>query len=378
MARQSPPGYRRKIVRGKPRAYVTLTDSGTGKRRDVYLGTYGSAESRIQYAHVLADWEAAGRAVPLRGQAQGRLDGITVAQLAEAYCQSITGRYSPSESRLLDSAIRVWVEYCGSDSAESFVAPRLIRLREAMICGCEPTRRPWGRKYINAQVGRIRRIVRWGVAQGLLPPSVHQSLLAVEHLRPGQTRKPEPGPIKPAPLEHVRAAQARVSRQIAAMIDVQLLTGMRPGEVCAIRAIDLDMEGATWQYQPQRHKMSYRGRVRTIWLGPQAQAVIRPYLDRAIDAPIFSPGEAAGADEPKQAAYTADSYRRAIRRACEAAGVDVWHPHQLRHTYATAVRRQYGLEAAQLLLGHSSAALTDAVYAERDGQKAQKIASEIG
>lgn len=55
-----------------------------------------------------------------------------------------------------------------------------------------------------------------------------------------------------------------------------------------------------------------------------------------------------------------------------------WHPHQLRHNYATNVRREYGLEAAQILLGHSSAVITDAVYAERDMAKAQEIAARIG
>ena len=54
------------------------------------------------------------------------------------------------------------------------------------------------------------------------------------------------------------------------------------------------------------------------------------------------------------------------------------HPHQLRHNYATNVRREYGLEAAQILLGHSSALVTDAVYAERDMSKPIKIARTIG
>ena len=73
-----------------------------------------------------------------------------------------------------------------------------------------------------------------------------------------------------------------------------------------------------------------------------------------------------------------NTYRRAIRYACDRAGVPAWHPHQLRHNYATDVRKRYGLEAAQILLGHSSATLTDAVYAERDEAKAARIALQIG
>jgi integrase len=55
-----------------------------------------------------------------------------------------------------------------------------------------------------------------------------------------------------------------------------------------------------------------------------------------------------------------------------------WHPHQLRHTAATDIRREFGLEHAQVMLGHSSAEITEAVYAERDLQKAMEVARRVG
>jgi integrase len=54
-----------------------------------------------------------------------------------------------------------------------------------------------------------------------------------------------------------------------------------------------------------------------------------------------------------------------------------WHPNQLRHTHGTEVRRLYGLEAAQVALGHSQANITQ-VYAERDLSLAERVAREIG
>jgi integrase len=54
-----------------------------------------------------------------------------------------------------------------------------------------------------------------------------------------------------------------------------------------------------------------------------------------------------------------------------------WHPNQLRHSRATEVRRLYGLEAAQVALGHSHANITQ-VYAERDLSLAERVAREIG
>jgi integrase len=57
--------------------------------------------------------------------------------------------------------------------------------------------------------------------------------------------------------------------------------------------------------------------------------------------------------------------------------VPAWAPSQLRHSHGTSVRRRYGLEAAQVVLGHSRADVTQ-VYAERDPTLALKIAAEIG
>ena len=142
-------------------------------------------------------------------------------------------------------------------------------------------------------------------------------------------------------------------------------------------------------------------------LGPRAQAVLRAFLKPDVTAYLFDPREAE-ADRsaerrrnrksrmtpsqakrkrkarPKRAPrdhYTKDSYARAVARAvaraCEKAKVPRWHPHQLRHTAATKLRREYGLEAAQVVLGHRTAVVTQ-IYAQRDQAKAEEIMARIG
>jgi len=54
-----------------------------------------------------------------------------------------------------------------------------------------------------------------------------------------------------------------------------------------------------------------------------------------------------------------------------------WHPHQLRHNAATYLRKQFGLEAARVVLGHRSAAVTE-IYAEMDKMKAAEIMEKAG
>ncbi len=54
-----------------------------------------------------------------------------------------------------------------------------------------------------------------------------------------------------------------------------------------------------------------------------------------------------------------------------------WHPHQLRHNYATMIRKQFGIEEASNMLDHSSVKMTE-VYAERDREQALEIARQVG
>jgi integrase len=208
------------------------------------------------------------------------------------------------------------------------------------------------------------------------------------------------------------------------MIQLQRLTGARPGEVCAVRACDIDTAGPVWLYRPQSHKTKHRGKSRIIALGPKAQEVVKGFLKLDLQAYLFSPAEAMSALRAEQRRnrktklqpsqvnrrkrnpkrkpgerYTAFSYGYAVRRGCAKADrearetaikagmpkdeaeakvfVPHWHPHQLRHSHATEVRRQFGLEAAQVVLGHSQANVTE-VYAERDLALATKVAASIG
>jgi integrase len=77
------------------------------------------------------------------------------------------------------------------------------------------------------------------------------------------------------------------------------------------------------------------------------------------------------------AVFTDFGYAAWVRRACERAGVKPWKPGQLRHSFATEVRSRFGLEAAQVLLGHKNAKVTE-VYAEATLAKAIEAARAMG
>jgi integrase len=54
-----------------------------------------------------------------------------------------------------------------------------------------------------------------------------------------------------------------------------------------------------------------------------------------------------------------------------------WHPHQLRHTFGTEIRKVHGLDAARALMGHRSLSQAEE-YAELDAGLAAKVAAAVG
>jgi integrase len=237
-----------------------------------------------------------------------------------------------------------------------------------------------------------------------VPAAVFHGLQVVKGLRKGRSEARETDAVRPVSREQVEAIRPYVSLQVWAMVELQLLTGARSGEIVALRPMDVEQSGDVWTYRPPEHKTAHRGATREIYIGPRAQAVLSPFLQREASCPCFSPTEAEaerrahahserktpmscgnrpGSNRTRRPevgpgeSYSTDSYRRAIRRACEAAGVETWHPHQLRHTRGTELRREMGLEAAQVSLGHTRADVTQ-VYAERDRELAKRTMLLLG
>jgi integrase len=90
----------------------------------------------------------------------------------------------------------------------------------------------------------------------------------------------------------VEAVLPQVSPQVGAMIRLQLLTGMRSGEVCIMRSCDIDTTGKLWVYRPAHHKTQHHGHSREVYLGPKAQDVLRSFLKADLAAYVFDPRDA--------------------------------------------------------------------------------------
>ena len=311
-------------------------------------------------------------------------------------------------------ALRPLRELFGNTPANQFGPKGLKTVQQHMVDKCDLCR-----NVVNRRIGRIKRFFKWAVAEELVPASVWHALQTVTGLRYGRTDARETEPIRPVDDEHVEMLLPFVSPQVAAMIQVQRHTGMRPGDVVQMRLQEIDRTAEVWLYEPVDHKNRWRDHRRIIPIGPKAQSVLTPFLDRPVEAFLFSPRESEEwrlANRPaysgkqrrtkvypcelrarqrlKEARrrrnskrrlrdhYDTASYRRAIKygfQRAARAGVEIphWHPNQLRHTRATEVRRSHGLEGAQVVLGHARADVTQ-VYAERNLGLAVRLAKESG
>jgi len=403
-------------------AIVTISDAN-GRRRDVLLGQFDSPESHLAYQRQLALLSAVPAVVPSAAVPPATLGAtdITFAELAIAFLAHAEKHYRHPDGRPTGEianyhmAIRHAREMCGSLLAAEF-GPKLLKaVREKMVAA------KWCRRQVNQGVDRLKRMFKWAASEELIPAGVFHALQTVAGLQAGRTAAPDRPGVLPVSDAAVDATLPYLNRHVRGLIEFQRLTGCRPGEACAIRVADIDKAGDVWVFRPAHHKNSYRGTKRSIAIGPKAQTLIERFATDNPEDFLFSPSrcvaegiaERAAARKtprypshmkrnaakrvaaPKRAPdeqYTSMVIAHAVRRAVQLANRDgcrnpeygptlplvpPWHPNQIRHLYATTVRREYGLEAAQVSLGHSKADTTQ-IYAEKNEALAASVAAKIG
>lgn len=403
----------------KKPAYTLHKPSGQArvriKGKDHYLGVFDSPESRDRYDELIAEWFAE----------QGDLTfySLTIDEVALQYLKHAEVYYRKNgkptrEVNNIKGALRPLIEKYGAERVREFGPVKLRHIRDSLINKPDARIksgdvRTVSRQYINGGLRRIRRMFKWAVGQQLIPLGLYQSLQTVEGLKKGRTMARESKGISCVDDAHVDAVLPHVSAQVAAMIELQRLTGMRPGEAVEIRPADITFRtDGLWSYRPPSHKNEHHDLERLVLIGPKAQKVLHPWLSRDADAHCFSAREAVEQrrrvmraqrktrvqpsqsnrrkPNPKRAPgdlYSENAYAQAIRRGIDKVNkirreknlplVPHWTPNQLRHNRATLVRQRFGIEGAQVVLGHSDPRTT-AIYAERDYARAAEIMREIG
>lgn len=328
--------------------------------KDHYLGSYGSAESKVEYDRLIAQWR-------LEPESTLRTE-LTVSHLCLGYLKHAETYYvkhgrQTSEVDCIKSALRRLRKRFGTMPIREFHPKHLRAIMEGMA------NEGLTRGFCNKSAGRIRRAFAWGVENDMVSGSAYAALGAVKGLRKGRTSAKDNGPVRPVEASLVESTLPYLPKATADLIRVLLLTGARPHELFQLSPGAIDRSGEIWIFTPPEHKTEHHGLRRTICFGPRAQAIITKYLLRAATAPCF--------ERQSGGPFERANLSGAIHRACRKAGLPHWTPYRLRHTHATDVRAVAGLEGAQAALGHRRASTTE-IYAEIRVDRAAEIARRLG
>jgi integrase len=370
--------------------------------KDYYCGKYGTANARKRYQELLAQHLVGDLESP--SAPEKTTDGLTIVEVIASYWDHVEAYYvkdgrPTSEVHIARRVLRSLKENFGATLANDFGPLRLKAFRNILL-----DQGSLSRSSINKYIARVVQMFKWAVEHELVPPDRYQGLRAVSGLRAGRTAAREAEPVTPVDDATVEQTLPHLPSVVVDMVRLQRLTGMRPAEVCLLRPMDVDRSEGVWRYVPSSHKTEHHGKRRVIFIGPQGQAVLRPYLLRPADQYCFSArdseakrlaerhearttpsghGNSPGTNrkaKPKRRAgerYTSNSYRRAVHRACDKAKVSQWSPNQLRHSMATQIRKHFDIEHVSSVLGHANIDISE-LYALQDERRAQIVVQQLG
>jgi integrase len=210
----------------------------------------------------------------------------------------------------------------------------------------------------------LKRALAQAVMDGLIPRN------AAEAVRPPKLKRDE---IQPLNADQVRALLNASDERSCALYTVAVRTGMRPGEILALRWSDVDLEAGTVQINRALSEGEFstpktpRSR-RRISLSPATVATLKAHRKRQLEECMAKAGlwEDHGLVFPSSVG-TPKSQRnlnREFKNAAKRAGLpDHFKLYDLRHTCATLLlSRNVHPKYVQELLGHASIALTLDTY----------------
>ena len=368
-----------------------------------YLGLYGSPESKTAYARFVAEH---------RPDAVGIVrepgESVSVGELATTFLDHAkatleTPNYTHHRIVVGDFLLKLY----GDIPTDNFRLSCLKLIREELIKS-----RRFCRKTINDYISRIVRVFSWAVEEELVKPEVAAVLKAIKPLPEGYPGTYDNKERMDIADDVIRRTLPFMSPTVRAMVLIQRLTGMRPSEVFNMQVghIDCTTDTDLWLYRLSNHKTKKKTKQKkVIPLGKPEQELIAPYLiNKIAEQAVFSPRTAmeerralqkenrkskmtpsqlaraeANASKPLRYRefYNKDSYCQAVKYAIQQANkrlpadeqIPDWTPYQIRHTAATAMELEVGLDEAQALLDHSSADMTKR-YAHARLKKLKELA----
>jgi integrase len=388
---------------GKNGNYAVVRYKGKTHR----LGKHGSPEALQAYNRVCAELTSNPETflIPKKPETIITLDEVVAAYLDYAEKRFFDTLYTHFEHYRV--ALGFAVSIYGHLPVDELSPMKLKTIRDTMLREMQkgnPSKQRFSRNVINQYVNRIRTVISWGVEHELVSVGTLHALRTVKALPKGTPGTRETKRRQAVPDDVVERTLPFLPPVVAAIVQIQRMTGCRPSEILKMRAGDIDRNRIVglWHYILERHKTEqHTGQEKIIPLGKPIQELLEPYLtDKTAEQAVFSPAQAMRernaekranrktkispsqeerdqrrAANPKRYCefYDEQSYRKAIGHAIEKANrqlspeqqIPHWTPYQIRHTAGTETSRIEGREKAQALLGHTTIETTN-IYDHSD------------
>jgi site-specific recombinase XerD len=231
---------------------------------------------------------------------------------------------------------------------ENWTSADVRAYRQALL---DKTAKP---QTINRRLAALVSFGNWTVEQEyhFSNPALYIRSVATAPLSPKWLEKREKAALLRAMERDLQVARKRYPRlwvlrlRDAAVVTVLFNTGLRVGELCALRLLDV-------QISERKGKVIVRsgkgGKQRVVPLNGQARQMLSQWLLHRppVDIDALFVGQRNGA-------VSARSVQRAVGRLAQDASLEDVTPHILRHTFAKSLIDQgVSIEKVAALLGHS-------------------------
>lgn len=261
-----------------------------------------------------------------------------------------------------------WRERIGSTRASKLskaaIQDGLAALAEGEGITGRPVSGPTRRRYHAA----LRAALSWAERRGLIDSNpASKAAREIDEENDGRQRY-----LRDEHRERERLLEAVDAEggHLPAMVRLALYTGMRQGEIVRLEWIEVDLRTAEIHLPAERTKAR---KARTVALSRPAVALLAGIKRERLvgSAHVFAECNRPPGTRPRFP-------RRAWDRAVERAGLDGFHYHDLRHTYAAyALSEGANVEQTMFALGHSTPAMA-LRYMKLEKRVQQDLAAKVG
>jgi len=193
---------------------------------------------------------------------------------------------------------------------------------------------------VNREIAMLKHFCNYAVEHEWMEAETARAIRAVRLL------KEPPGRVRYLSTDEEKALLAALPRSIRVIVRAADLSGMRRSEVVLLRKDAVDLRNRVITLTKTKSN-----KVRRIPINDALAKILDEAMRRSTSDYVFT--------TRRVRPYQPDSVSRAFHRAVEAAEIDDLRLHDIRHDFATKLRRRgVGIDVIKELLGHADITTT--------------------